>query len=153
MIYIGADHRGFKLKEEVKKYIIEQGFEAEDLGAFEYDKNDDYPDFALAVAAKVAEKPEAYKGILVCGSGHGVDIVANKFRGVRAALCFNCQVAAQSRGHEDANVLVLASDWLDAALAKDIISVWLGKSFDGADRNIRRLEKVRKIEENNFRVI
>lgn len=132
--------------------MVEQGFEAEDLGAFEYDKNDDYPDFAAAVAVKVAENPSMYKGILLCGSGHGVDIVANKFKGIRAALCFNPQVAAQSREHDDANVLVLASDWLDPTEAKDIVTVWLGKSFSGEERHIRRLDKIREIEEKNFKV-
>lgn len=151
MIYLGADHRGFKLKEELKKHLIEEGHEVEDLGAFEYKKDDDYPDFAAAVAVKVAENPGAYRGILICGSGHGVDIVANKYENIRAALCFNRQVAAQSREHEDANVLVLASDWLDSADAKDIVIVWLGKSFSGEERHIRRLNKIREIEERNFR--
>ena len=151
MIYLGTDHRGFQLKEELKKYLVEQGHEIDDLGALEYNKDDDYPDFAVAVAAKVAENPDAHKGILICGSGHGVDMVANKFKDVRAALCFNRQVAAQSREHEDANILVLASDWLDPADAKDIVTVWLGKQFDGAERNIRRLGKIQEIEERNFR--
>ena len=151
MIYLGADHRGFQLKEELKKYLADQGFEIEDLGAFEYNKDDDYPDFGMVVAEKVAENPGTHKGILLCGSGHGVDIVANKYKGVRAALVFNRQIAAQSREHEDTNVLVLASDWLDSTSAKDIISVWLGKSFSGGERHIRRLNKIREIEERNFR--
>ena len=151
MIYLATDHRGFKLKEELKRYLIEQGHEVEDFGAFEYKKDDDYPDFAVAVAEKVAENPEAHKGILICGSGHGMDMVANKFKGIRAALCFNRQVAVQSRAHEDANVLILASDWLDPADTKDIVTVWLGKQFDGAERNIRRLGKIREVEERNFK--
>lgn len=150
MIYLGTDHRGLQLKEELKKFLAEQGFEAEDLGAFEYNKDDDYPDFAATVASKVAENLSVHKGILLCGSGHGVDIVANKFKGIRAALCFNPQVAAQSREHEDANVLVLASDWLESAEAKDIVTVWLGKSFSGEERHIRRINKIREIEERNF---
>lgn len=151
MIYLGADHRGFQLREELKKYLTQQGHEVEDLGAFGYDQTDDYPDFVIAVAEKVAENPSAHKGILICGSGHGADIVANKFKGVRAALCFNPQVAAQSREHEDANVLVLASDHIDEVEAKDIVLIWLGKQFDGAERNIRRLGKIREVEERNFR--
>lgn len=151
MLYLGADHRGFKLKEELKQYLVQQGNEVEDLGAFEYDKDDDYSDFSSAVATKVAENPEAHRGILICGSGHGVDMVANKFRGVRSALCWNRQVAAQSREHEDANMLVLPSDHLDEVVAKDIILVWLGKQFDGTERNVRRLEKIAGIEKTNFK--
>ncbi len=151
MIYLGTDHRGFQLKEALKQYLTQQEYEVEDLGALEYDKDDDYPDFAQAVAAKVAENPEEDKGILVCGSGHGADMVANKFRGVRAALCFNRRVAIQSKEHEEANVLVLASDWIEEREAKEIVDAWLSSRFDGADRNIRRLGKIREIEERNFR--
>src|SRR3989344_9400178 len=151
MLYLGADHRGFQLKEALKTYLIQQGHEVEDLGAFEYDQADDHPDFSSAVAAKVAESPEAHKGILISGSGHGVDIVANKFRGVRSALCWNRQVAAQSREHEDANILVLPSDHVDEVQAKDIVLVWLGKQFDGAERNVRRLGKIAGIERTNLR--
>lgn len=151
MLYLGADHRGFQLKESLKQYLIQQGNEVEDLGALAYDQADDYPDFALAVAEKVAENPEAHRGILVCGSGHGMDMVANKYPGARAALCWNRQVAAQSREHEDANILVLASDHIAEAEAKDIVLVWLGKQFDGAERNIRRLGKIHEIEGKNFK--
>ncbi len=151
MIYLGSDHRGFQLKEILKQYLGQQGHEIQDLGALEYRQDDDYPDFAAAVAGKIAENPETHKGILICGSGHGMDMVANKFPGVRAALCFNPQVAAQSREHEDANVLVLAADHLEEAEAKDISLVWLGKQFDGAERNIRRIGKIRDIEKNNFK--
>ena len=150
MIYLATDHRGFKLKEELKKYLIDQGFEVEDVGAFEYSKDDDYVDFAAEAAEKIAENPTAHKGILICGSGHGMDMVANKFKGIRAALCFNRQVAAQSRAHEDANVLILASDWLDPSDAKDVVTVWLGKQFSGEDRHVRRLQKIDEIEDKNF---
>lgn len=152
MIYLGADHRGFQLKEELKKYLSDNGLEMEDIGAFEYDKDDDYPDFASLAAEKVSANPANDKAIVICGSGHGVDMVANKFRNVRAALCFNRQIAAQSREHEDANVLVLASDWLSLEEAKDIINVWLASNFDGADRNIRRLRKIQEIEGKNFQL-
>ncbi len=151
MIYLAADHRGFQLKEELKKYLIEQGHEIEDLGALEYNKEDDYPDFAIAAAEKIAENPSAHRGILICGSGHGVDMVANKYKGVRAALVFNRRVAAQSREHEDANILVLASDWLESEEAKDIVTVWLAKPFSGAERHVRRLKKMEEIEDKNFR--
>lgn len=131
--------------------MLEQGFETEDVGAFDYNKDDDYVDFARDASEKIAENPSLHKGIFVCGSGHGMDMVANKFKGIRAALVFNREVAAQSREHEDANVLVLASDWPKDAEAKDLVTIWLGKQFDGAERNIRRLKKIEEIEERNFK--
>jgi len=151
MIYLGSDHRGFQLKEAIKTFLIQKEYQVEDLGAFEFNKDDDYPDFASVVAQKVSEKPNENKGILLCGSGHGVDMVANKLKGVRSALGFNRQVAAQSREHEDANVLVLPADWVDELTAKDIVGVWLAKQFDGAERNIRRLGKISVIEKDNFK--
>lgn len=151
MIYIATDHRGFQLKEAIKKSLLERGIGVEDMGALAYDSSDDYVDFAAAAAAKISENPAEHKGIFICRSGHGVDIVANKFRGVRAALCWNTQVAKQSREHDDANVLVLAADWLDEAQAQEIVSVWLGASFSGEDRHIRRLKKIEEIERKNFK--
>ena len=149
MMYLAADHRGFQLKEAIKKSLIERGVAVEDCGAFSYDAGDDYVDFAAA--AKIAENPVEHKGILFCGSGHGVDIVANKFRGIRAALCWNAEVAKQSREHEDANVLVLPADWMDEMQAQEIVSVWLGMPFSGEDRHIRRLKKIEEIETRNFK--
>lgn len=151
MIYLASDHRGFKLKEELKKYLIEHGFGVEDVGAFAYDKIDDYADFARLASEKIVQNPFVHKGIFLCGSGHGVDIVANKYNGLRAALCFNRQVAAQSREHDDSNVLVLAADWLSTEEAKDIVTVWLGKSFSGEERHVRRLKKIEEIEDKNFK--
>lgn len=150
MIYLAADHRGFRLKEAIKRFLAEQGIAAEDCGAFAYDPQDDYTDFAAEAAAKIAENPSLHKGIFLCGSGHGVDIVANKFPGIRAALCWNAEVARQSREHEDANVLILPADWLDEAQAQEIVSVWLGTEFAGEDRHIRRLKKIKQAEEKNF---
>jgi len=151
MLYLATDHRGFQLKEAIKKSLIERGIEIEDRGALVYDAGDDYVDFAAAAAAKIAENPSVHKGIFLCGSGHGVDMVANKFRGVRAALCWNAQVAKQSRRDDDANVLVLAADAGDEVLAQEIVSVWLGTSFSGEDRHIRRLKKIEEIEIKNFK--
>ena len=151
MIYVAADHRGFQLREELKKYLDNQGYEIEDVGALTYDETDDYVDFAAAAAEKMAGNPGDNRGIFVCGSGHGMDVVANKFKGLRAALCFNPQVAAQSRSHDDSNVLVLASDWLSPEEAKDIVTVWLGKQFSGEERHMRRLKKIEEIEEKNFK--
>ena len=151
MLYLAADHRGLELKEGVKRYLSDKGLETEDIGAFEYNKDDDYPDFASSVAMRISVNPNSDKAIIICGSGHGVDIVANKFKNVRAVLCFNRQVAQQSREHEDANILVLASDWLNLKDAQDIINVWFASNFDGAERNIRRLRQIQEIEERNFK--
>lgn len=145
MIYLGADHRGFSLKESLKSYLLEQGYSPKDFGALAMDVSDDYPDFAIPVARAVAAEPGA-RGILICGSGHGMDIVANKHKGVRAALCFNTAVAKQSREHEDANVLVLASDWLKQNDAEAIVKTWLDTEFGGAERNVRRIKKINDLE-------
>ena len=150
MIYLACDHRGFRLKEEIKRFLLDQGYQVEDVGALLYDTGDDYPDFAAAAAEKIAASPVEHKGIFLCGSGHGVDIMANKYRGIRAALCWNAGVAKQSREHDDANVLVLPADWLDELAAKEIVSVWLGTSFTGEDRHIRRLKKIEETEARNF---
>lgn len=150
MIYLGADHRGFKLKEEIKNYLTRREVDFEDLGPLVFDIDDDYVDFASAGAEKVRQNP-GHKGIFICGSGHGMDMVANKYPGIRAALVFNRQVAAQSREHEDANVLILPSDWLASSEAIDIVTVWLGKQFSGEERHVRRLGKIGEIERENFK--
>ena len=142
MIYIGADHRGFKLKEEIKKFLAEKNYQFEDMGNFAYDPNDDYTDFAKLVAQKVSEKPEENKGILICGSGVGVDIAANKFNGVRSALADDIQTAKQSRAHDDTNVLSLPADEVDFTLAQKIITVWLETSFSNGEKYKRRINKI-----------
>ena len=149
MIYLATDHRGFQLKESIKKFLAGRGIEAEDTGAFAYAEEDDYTDFAAAAATKISQNPLEHKGIFICGSGHGVDIVANKFRGIRAALCWNTAVAKQSREHEDANVLVLPTDWLDARAAEEIIAAWLGTPAGNEERHKRRIEKIQDIEKRN----
>lgn len=151
MLYVAADHRGFELKEKIKSALEAEGLELEDVGAFSYDKTDDYVDFAKAAAEKVAENPEKNKAILICGSGHGMDVVANKYKGVRSALVFNTEVAVQSREHENANVLVLASDWLEEDEAIEIAKVWLATDFTGEERHVRRLRKIEEIERQNFK--
>lgn len=150
MIYFAADHRGFKLKEELKKHLIERGYEVEDVGAFTYDRSDDYVDFAIAASEKIAQSPREHKGIFICGTGHGMDIVANKFRGLHAALCADVPSAVQSREHGDTNVLVLGADGLDSMRAEEIVDAWLATPFTGEDRHVRRLRKIEEIEKKNF---
>lgn len=151
MIYLGSDHRGFELKEKIKTALEAESLELQDVGALRYEKTDDYVDFAKAAAEKVAENPEKNKAILICGSGHGMDVVANKYKGVRSVLVFNTGVAVQSREHENANILVLASDWLEEEEAIEIVKVWLATDFTGEERHVRRLRKIEEIEKQNFK--
>lgn len=145
MVYLGADHRGFELKERLKKRLIDEGFKITDLGNDHLDPTDDYVDFARKVAKATAGLPEN-RGILLCGSGAGVDMVANKVEGVRSALVFDVQRAIQAREHEDANVISLAADTLDEQSAYEISKAFLTTDFSGDDRHKRRLEKMEKVE-------
>jgi len=146
MLYIGADHRGYNLKEALKAYLKELNFNIEDMGAFELNPEDDYPDFAAAVAKKVAENPEENRGILLCGSGVGVDIVANKIKGVRSALCFDANQAKASRNDDNTNVLSLASDFTAEEKAKEIVKTWLETPYAKLEKYERRLNKIKDIE-------
>src|SRR3989344_1851366 len=145
-IYLGADHRGFELKEKLKEWLKDHGYAVEDLGAHKLEPEDDYPDYAIAVAHKVAEAPDENRGILLCGSGVGMDIAANRVNGIRAALSFNAAVAKQSREHEDANVLVLAADWLAPDDAGEILKTFLETPFSGEERHVRRIGKMKRIK-------
>ena len=145
-VYIGADHRGYNLKEVLKSYLKELGFNFEDLGAHELNPDDDYPDYAVEVAKKVAEDPENNRGILICGSGVGVDIVANKIRNIRSALCFDIKQAQMSRNDDNTNVLSLSSDFTPENSAKEIVKTWLETSFSYLERHARRVEKIKKVE-------
>ncbi|TSC77756.1 MAG: ribose 5-phosphate isomerase B [Parcubacteria group bacterium Gr01-1014_33] len=151
MLYLAADHRGFQLKKELKKFLGEQGYQAEDIGAFEYDKDDDYVDFAIRASEKIAENPREHRGIFICGSGVGMDVAANKFKGLRAALCFDTHAAKQSREHGNTNVLVLAADDTAFEKAKEIVDAWLKTPFTGEERHGRRLAKIIEIENRNFK--
>jgi len=146
MIFIGADHRGYKLKETLKTYLKELGYNVEDSGALKLNPNDDYPDFALSVAKKVAENPEKNRGILLCSSGIGVDIVANKIKGIRSALCFDAKQAKASRNDDDTNVLSLASDFISEEKAKEIVKIWLETSYAKLEKYERRLIKIKNIK-------
>ncbi len=142
MIYIGADHRGYTLKEEIKKFLTEQKYDFEDVGNFKLDPNDDYTDFAKLAGNKVSEKPKENKGILICGSGVGVDITANKFYGVRSVLADDIETAKQSREHDDTNILSLPANEVSLDLAKKIIAVWLETPFSGGEKYKRRIDKM-----------
>lgn len=148
MIFLGADHRGFELKERLEKRLVDEGFKVTDLGAQSLNPSDDYVDFAEKVSKAVLENSGSF-GVLICGSGAGVDMVANKFDGIRSALVQDIQRAKQSREHEDANVLSLPSDILDEEGAFEIIKVFIETPFSGDQRHVRRLAKMGEIEEKN----
>jgi ribose 5-phosphate isomerase B len=145
-IIIGSDHRGFKLKQTLLDWLKERGILVEDAGSNSNDPGDDYPDVAFAVAKKVAGSGGDARGVLLCGSGAGVDMVANKVKGIRSALVFNEKVARQSREHEDANVISLPADWVDEKEAKKIVDAWMSAVFTGENRHKRRLAKMEEVE-------
>ncbi len=148
MIFIASDHRGFNLKQNIYKKLIEDGFEVINLGNHHLDPNDDYPDFAKSVAEAVATKPEN-RGILLCGTGIGVDIIANKIDGIRSALVSNVTSVKLAREHEDVNVISLPAESLDDGLAWEIIRTFLETPFSDKERHKRRLQKLQELEENN----
>ena len=147
-IGLACDHGGFELKEELKDYIRSLGFEPVDLGTF-CEESVDYPDYGVLIAERVS-KGEMEKGILICGTGIGMSIVANKFPGVRAALVNDLYTSRCSREHTDANILVIGGRIVGKELAKEIVKVWLDTAFAGG-RHKRRLEKIEALEKQNFR--
>lgn len=146
MIYIGADHRGFEVKEAVKALLVENEYEVEDVGNYQLDPEDDYVDFALKVAENIEGNGGTSYGILLCGSGHGVDMVANRFPHVRAILGFNDDVAVQGRQHEDANVLVLPADWTTPEEASERVRLFLTTEKNTEARYERRRARVANLQ-------
>ena len=143
-IAIGADHGGYQLKKEVTAYLEDRGYAILDVGTFS-GESVDYPDFAAAVARAVQQK-RADLGILICGTGIGMAITANKFRGIRAAVVHDAYTAAMSRRHNNANVITFGGRVVGAGVAFSIVEAWLGNRFEGG-RHLRRLNKIRAFEE------
>lgn len=149
-IAVAADHAGFPLKEEVRPFIESLGHEVVDLGAFKVEPLDDYPDFAEAVG-KALEQKLAERAVLICGSGVGVCIAANKMPLIRACMCHDTYSAHQGVEHDDMNVLVLGARIVGPALAFDLVSTFLNARFlSEQERFVRRLNKVKAIEERNM---
>lgn len=144
MIAIGCDHGGFHLKQAVLQYLQEKGYEYQDFGCFDT-KSVDYPDFALPVAEAVAAG-KAQRGILICGTGVGVSMVANKVPGIRASLCGDTFSARATREHNDANILTMGERVTGPGLALDILDVWLHTDFIGG-RHAARVDKIRAVEQ------
>lgn len=138
-IAIGGDHAGFELKEKVKTVLQSHGYEIKDFGT-NSTESVDYPDFAHPVATGV-EKGEFELGILICGSANGVAMTANKHQGIRAAICWNEELASLARQHNDANILCLPARFLNTAVAEKIVGRFLSSSFEGG-RHGRRVEKI-----------
>lgn len=142
---IGSDHGGFRLKEAIKTYLLDHDYEVTDFGT-ESEDSCDYPDFALPVAQAVA-KGEYDRGILICGTGIGIGIVANKVKGVRAALCHDTFSAEACRNHNDANILTMGERIVGEGLALKIVETFLNSDFEGG-RHQRRVDKIKALEEN-----
>lgn len=140
-IYIGSDHAGFKLKEKLKRFL-EKNYEVIDLGPKKFVKTDDYPDYALKVARKV--KKTRSKGILICGTGQGISIAANKIKGIISALVWNKSTAKHSKKHLNANIISLPSMKFD--LARNIVKIWMDTPFKKVRRHVRRINKIKRIK-------
>jgi len=137
---IGSDHAGYELKETLKKYMEDKGFEMEDHGTYS-DESTDYPEYAHAVANSVAEDNDVNQGILICGSGNGISMSANKHVGVRAALCWDPEVAVLAKQHNDANILSLPARFITTETAKEIVDAFMEEEFEGG-RHQRRVDKI-----------
>lgn len=145
-IYLATDHGGYELKEILKNWLKENGYDTKDLGAFSIDPNDDYPDFIIPLARKVAQEPDGL-GIIIGRSGNGEAIAANKIKGIRAAVCLNEEMARKAKQHNNANVLSLGADYISVDEAKNIVKMFLDTPFSNEERHIRRVDKIKKIEE------
>ncbi len=141
-IFIGADHRGLELKNALLEYLHEKNIRIEDLGAYEHDPLDDYPDFAQKVAQAVLQNPEEFLGIAICGSGCGVTMAANRSRGIRAGLAMNESMAKHLRENDHVNFLTLASDYLKVEEAERIVDIFLAARPIMDEKYLRRVRKL-----------
>lgn len=148
MIAIGSDHGGYALKEEIKKYLNEKEIEYKDFGTFS-DERTDYPIYAQKVVKSIQNK-ECNKGILICRSGYGMAMVANKFRGIRCAACYDEEATKQAKEHSNINVLALPADFLNISKAVILVRVWLASEFLSG-RYLERLQMIEEIENNNMK--
>ena len=144
-IAVGTDHGGYTLKAPIVDAITAAGHSVIDCGAYQFEQGDDYPDFAAAVARAVADG-RAERGVLICGSGVGASVAANKVPGIRSALCHDTFSAHQGVEDDDMNVLALGARVIGPSLAVELVRTFLGAKFSGAERHTRRLEKVKRLE-------
>lgn len=144
-VYLGTDHAGFEFKEDIKTFLQVKGYQVEDCGAYDYNKDDDYPDFVSLAAQKVAENPGSF-GIVLGKSGAGECIVANKIKGIRAFVGISEQNVKLAREHNDANVLSLGSEIVSEDQAREFVELFTNTPFSNEPRHIRRIEKIRALE-------
>ena len=142
-IYLGADHNGFAFKREIATFLTHAGYDIVDDSGLTFNKEDDFPQFAGKVAASLlGDKDVTSRGILICGSGQGMCMAANSFKGIRASLCWNLDEARSARNDDDSNVLCLSSKYLSLDDTKSIVMTWLNTPFAGAPRFVRRLQQL-----------
>jgi RpiB/LacA/LacB family sugar-phosphate isomerase len=144
-IAVASDHAGFDLKAQLIPVVAELGHDILDVGAFQPDPTDDYPDFAEAIGRALLDG-RADRGVLICGSGVGASVAANKLQGIRAGLCHDCYSAHQGVEHDNMNILVLGSRVVGVELASDLVRSFLHSTFSGEERHRRRLAKVAALE-------
>ena len=146
-IYIGADYRGFEKKNMLVKFLRRQGHDVYDQGSYTYDEGDDFIDPAIAVSKNVLENPGSV-GILLCGSGHGVTIQANRFKGIRATRCDSTASAITAREHDNSNVLCLSAQTLDDTTAQAIVTTFLTTEFEPLERRVNRIKRLDERNDN-----
>jgi len=147
-IFLAADHAGFELKENLRRWLVEQGHEVKDFGAFSYNKADDYSDFIQPLAKEISKNSEEAKGIILGWSGQGEAMAANRFRNVRAAVFYGGpeDIIRLSRQHNGANILSLGAGFLDEEQAKSAVKLWLETDFNSEGENERHLRRIKKID-------
>lgn len=146
-IFLGSDHRGYNLKEKIRDWLFQWGYQCENMGAYHLNPKDDYPDFVSRVAEKVSQNPRNSRGIVLGASGQGEAILANKYKGVRATVYYGGpeEIVRLSQKHNNANVFSLGAAFLDEATAQRAIKIWLETKFSRAKRHQRRLKKIEKL--------
>ena len=148
-VAVGADHAGFELKGEIVRWLESEGHQVNDIGADEFDPDDDYPDFAVAVAGSI-HAGESERGIVICGSGVGACITANKVKGIRACLCHDTYSARQGVEHDNMNVVCIGGRIIGIELTKVVLESFLNASFLPEPRFQRRLDKLNQVEQNGL---
>lgn len=144
MIYLGADHRGYKLKEELKGWLVSRGCDVTDLGNDKYDRDDDFVDFAIRLGQRVVR--DGQRGVLVCGSGVGMAVAANKVGGVRAGVLTSGRQARIAREEDDINIACLGADFMTTEEAKEVVEIFVETLFLSEERYVKRIQKIKNYE-------